>query len=103
MIKCSHRSPTYRGGFSITGPRAIGCKSRTNGRSMMNNGNSQCYKANLLYGQLFWLWYCQDIAAPVAGVIRRTCIRSAPRAVEWEELATGVQWKVSRPSGLKRA
>ena len=46
---------------------------------------------------------CQDIAAPVAGVIMRACIRSAPRAVEWEGTATGAQWTVSRPSGLRRA
>ena len=34
---------------------------------------------------------CQDVAVPVTGVTSRTCIRSAPRAVEWEEPATGVQ------------
>ena len=43
---------------------------------------------------------CQDITAPVVYIIRTTCIRSAPRAVEWEGLATGVQWTVSRPSVL---
>ena len=46
---------------------------------------------------------CQDIATPVAWVIRRTRIRSAPSAIEWEGLATGVQWTVSRSSGLGRA
>ena len=50
----------------------------------------------------WFMTVCQDIAAPVAGFIRRTCMRSASRAVEWEGPAAGVQWTVSRPSGLRR-
>ena len=42
---------------------------------------------------------CLGMAAPVAWVTRRTSIRSAPRAVEWEAPATGLQRTVSRSSG----